>query len=131
MADSRLFDHIGYHVVYDESIQTALEYASKNGVSSIQLDLNLPKFFPETCNIWQKRSIREEAQSENVAITIHAPELDLQSFHPNVLEAVAARMTEVIAFAKDIGAGSITIHPGPVQGFSIAGETPTRITEVY
>ena len=131
MAYNWLFDHIGYHVVYDESIQAAMGYASKNGFSSIQLDLNLPKFFPESYNTWQKRSIREEAQSENVAITIHAPELDLQSFHPNVLEAVAARMTEVIAFSKVLEARSITIHPGPVQGFSIAGETPTRITEMY
>ncbi len=131
MASSWLFEHIGYHVVYDDSVLAAMDYASSNGFSSIQLDLNLPKFFPEAYNIWQKRSIKEKAQSENVTMTIHAPELDLQSFHPNVLDAVVGRMAEVMTFAKDLGARSITIHPGPVQSFSVAGEAPRRITEMY
>ncbi len=131
MADSWLFDHVGYHVVYDGSILEAVDYASGNGFSSVQVDLNLPKFFPEGYDAEKRRGIREEAQSRGVAITVHAPELDLQSFHPGVLKAVTGRLVEVMAFAEDVGARSVTVHPGPVQGFSVAGEAPTRITEMY
>jgi len=131
MENGWLFDHVGYHVVYDGSILEAVDYASRNGFSSVQLDLNLPKFFPEKYSSEHRRGISEEAQSKSVAITVHAPELDLQSFHPGVLKAVTGRMVEVMDFAKDVGAKSMTVHPGPVQGFSLAGEAPTRITEMF
>ena len=131
MENAWLFSHVGYHVVYDGSISEAVDYVSRNGFSSVQLDLNLPKFFPENYGREERRSIREEAKSRGVLVTVHAPELDLQSFHPRVLEAVVARMEEVAGFAREVGARSVTVHPGPVQGFSLAGEAPVRITEMY
>jgi sugar phosphate isomerase/epimerase len=126
-----LYDHVGYHVVYDDSVSEAINYASRNGFSSVQLDLNLPKFFPENYSHEKRDAIREETGSKNVAITVHAPELGLQSFHPQILKAVVARMEKVIDFAREICARSVTIHPGLVQSFSLAGEAPTRITDMY
>ena len=131
MGLSWLTKSIGYHVIYDEGIADAIDYASKNGFTSIQVDLNLPKFFPEKYGSGERARIKDETSEKNVVITLHAPELDLQSLHPGVLRAVILRLEEIMEFARDVGARSMTVHPGPVQSFNIAGEAPQRVTEMY
>lgn len=127
---SWLVNRIGYHVVFDESIEDAIGYASRNGFTSIQVDLNLPRFFPERFTADHRARLRDLAARRGVTITLHAPELALQSLHRTVLRAILQRYEEVIEFARDLGARSVTIHPGPVQTFNVAGEPPQRVPEM-
>jgi sugar phosphate isomerase/epimerase len=125
-----LVNRIGYHVVFDESIEDAIGYAARNGFTSIQVDLNMPAFFPERFTADHRARIRDVAARTGVTITLHAPELALQSLHRTVLHAILRRLEEIIAFARAIRARSVTVHPGPAQTFNVAGEPPQRVPEM-
>jgi sugar phosphate isomerase/epimerase len=127
---SWLVNRIGYHVVFDESIEEAIRYASRNGFTSIQVDLNLPRFFPERFTANHRARLRDLAARTGVTIVLHAPELALQTLHRTVLLAILRRLEEVIEFARALGVRSVTIHPGPVQTFNVAGEPPQRVPEM-
>jgi len=129
----KIRSRIGYHVVYDESIKDAIDYASKNGFASIQIDLTMPKFFPEKYTAAQRREIRDYAEKKNVKITLHLPgeDFSLQTLHSGIRSAVIKRMKECIDFAREIGATSMTIHPGTVPVFTMPGLGHVPITEQY
>lgn len=129
----RIRSRIGYHVVYDKSIEDAIDYASANGFTSIQVDLTMPKFFPEKYDKATRRQIRGYARERNVELTLHLPgeDFSLQTLHPKIGSAIVERVKEVIDFADDIGATRVTIHPGTVPVFSMPGLGDVPITEQY
>lgn len=129
----RIRSRIGYHVVYDKSIEDAIDYASANGFTSIQVDLTMPKFFSEKYVKATRRQIRDYAKKRNVELTLHLPgeDFSLQTLHPKIRSAIVKRVKEVIDFANDISATRVTIHPGTVPVFSMPGLGDVPITEQY
>lgn len=129
----KIRSRIGYHVVYDESIVDAIDYASKNGFASIQVDLTMPKFFPERYRRTSRQQIRGHAKKRNIEITLHLPgeDFSLQTLHPKIRSAIVERIKEVIDFADDVRATRVTIHPGTVPVFSMPGLGDVPITKQY
>ena len=129
----RIRSRIGYHVVYDKSIEDAIDYASANGFTSIQVDLTMPKFFPEKYDKAIRRQIRDYAKERNVELTLHLPgeDFSLQTLHFGIRSAIVERIKEVIDFAQDLGATRVTIHPGAVPVFTVPDLGDVPITEQY
>lgn len=129
----KIRSRLGYHVVYDESINDAIDYASANGFASIQVDLTMPKFFPEKYTTAQRRQIRDYAKKKKIEIKLHLPAEDfsLQTLHQGIRSAIIERVKEIIDFARDIDATIVTIHPGTVPVFTMPGLGDVPITEQY
>ena len=129
----KIRSRLGYHVVYDKSIEKAIDYASANDFASIQIDLTMPKFFPEKYDKAARRRIREYAEKRNVEITLHLPgeDFSLQTLHSRIRSAIIERIKEIIDFARDLGATRVTIHPGIVPVFTMPGLGDVPITEQY
>jgi len=114
----------GYHVVYDDSIDDAIDFASKQGFGYIVPDLMVPRFFPEQFSRRERHRIREVAASEDVSISLHGPSdyLNLGTIYPEVGKAVLHRMRSCLTFARDIEAERFTIHLDPPYDFVLAGK---------
>ena len=129
----RIRSRIGYHVVYDKNMKDAIDYASENGFTSVQIDLTMPKFFPEKYTPELRRQIREYGKKKNIEITLHLPgeDFSLQTLHSRIWSAIIERIKEVIDFAQDLGATRVTIHPGVVPAFTMPGQGDVPITKQY
>ena len=124
MEDAWLVSRIGYHAVFDESIEDAIDYAAPNGFTSIHVDLNMPAFFPERFTADHRARIRDVAARTGVTIALHAPELALQSLHlirhplPRSFQHLIPLPLDVVqpgaqAFRLRLGLGAGRVRFGP------------------
>jgi len=129
----RIRSRLGYHVVYDDSIIDAIDFSSENGFAFIQIDLAMPKFFPEEYDQSARRELREYAKRKGVDLTLHVSgeDFSLQTLHSGIRFAIMERMKEFIDFAQDIQAIRMTIHPGNVPVFTMPGIGEVPISEQY
>ena len=116
-----VLSHVGFHSVYEKNIKEAVDLADKYGFFSVQIDATMPQYFPEACNLSERRAVRRYVEEKGVAIKVHAPTEDfsLQTLHSVVQKAVVIRFKEVVDFGCDLGAKVITIHAGNVPVFTI------------
>jgi len=129
----RIRSRLGYHVVYDKSIIDAIDFASENGFAFIQIDLAMPKFFPEKYDQSTRKEIREYAERKKVDLTLHVSgeDFSLQTLHSRIRFAIIDRIKEFIDFAQDVQAIRMTIHPGNVPVFTMPGIGHVPISEQY
>lgn len=109
-----IFDRLGYAATLgEENICTVIDFAKKKGFTAIEINLNVPAFFPEKYNKQEREEIKEKVEKEGIILSFHAPEdIPLYHLHPSVRRAGLDRMKECIDFAREIGGQKITIHPG-------------------
>jgi sugar phosphate isomerase/epimerase len=129
----RIRSRLGYHVVYDKSIVDAINFASKNGFAFIQIDLAMPKFFPEKYDQNARKEIREYAERKKIDLTLHVSgeDFSLQTLHSRIRFAIIDRIKEFMDFAQDIHAIRITIHLGTIPVFTMPGKGDVQISEQY
>ncbi len=107
-------DRLGYAAALGETdIEGAIEYAWAQGFRAVELNANVPEFFPERYPAPRRREIRKFAEAKGISLSFHAPEdICLIHLHESVRLAGLARLKEVLDLAGDIGAGRVTIHIG-------------------
>ena len=105
---------IGYAAsVGEKDVVSAVDFAVANGMNAVEINMNMPCFFPEQYSQTTRAAIRAYAREKGVALTLHAPEdIPLLQLHAQVREAGINRIKEIIDFACDIGATRMTIHVG-------------------
>ncbi|MCC5912173.1 MAG: sugar phosphate isomerase/epimerase [Clostridiaceae bacterium] len=110
----RILDSIGYAATLgEESFFTAIDAAKEKKFSAIEVNLNVPVFFPEGYNREERATIKEKIEKEGMVLSFHAPEdIPLYHLHPTVRRAGLNRLKECIDFAAEVGGSKITFHPG-------------------
>ena len=115
----------------EKDIFDAIKYASQNGFSSVELNVNMPIFFPENFTAEQREEVKKYKTELGVDITLHAPEdLTLLQLQKSIRKASMERFKEVLDFAGDIGASRITMHPGPAVCFTLT-DRKLFLDEIY
>ncbi len=113
-----------YYVIYDESLEDALQYASQNEWTAIVPDLGIPKFSPHRYTRTMRRKLRRLSTDLSVAWGFHAPSSDtnLFSYHPEISRAILGVLRGCIDFAKDLSpkASTMVVHTGSHSTFKKA-----------
>ncbi len=112
---------IGYAAAIGEKdILSAIDFAVTHGMNAVEINMNMPCFFPENYGKEARNDIRLYRREKDVALTLHAPEdIFLLQLHEGVREAGIKRLKEIIDFGCDIGATRMTIHVGPSVYFTM------------
>jgi sugar phosphate isomerase/epimerase len=97
----------------DEDPLESLDFAAGLGLGLIELNANMPWFFPERFDAELRQSLRDKSQDAGVTLAIHAPEeISLISPHATLLKAGMERMRDFIDLAADLKAQVLTCHLG-------------------
>ncbi len=123
-----IFDRISFHAVYDVSIMDALEYAYENGFSGVQVAIESPHMSFESLSNATIAEIAAYVESNNLYITIHAPDETASLVQPSkyLREGILNYYRALFDFAARIKARLVTIHIGQVPTFST--DTPRELT---
>lgn len=123
---------IGYAASAGEKdIFDIIDYAYKNGFSAVELNINMPIFFPERFNRKEREKIKEYSNDKNIELTFHAPEdISLLQLQEDVRKAGINRLKEVIDFGYDLEASRITMHIGPSVCFTLT-DKKIYLDEIY
>jgi sugar phosphate isomerase/epimerase len=105
---------LGYQsFMQDEAPMESVDFACGLGLGLIELNANMPWFFPEKFDARSRAALHDRASEAGIILAIHAPEeISLASPHPPLLKAGVERMKEFIRLAGDIGADVLTCHIG-------------------
>ena len=111
---SNILERLSYHTVYDESITEAIEFASMNGFSGIQVAIESPHLSPENLSPEDKAEIRRRSEELGIRITLHGPDnvTPLLQTNSQIEKGILAYYQDLFTFASDIGAILTTIHIG-------------------
>ena len=114
-----ILDRISYHAVYDASIPDALEYAHENGFAGIQVAVESPHMSFESLSDETIGQIAAYAESNNLYITLHAPDETASLFQPSkfLREGILNYYRALFDFAARIKARLVTIHIGQITAF--------------
>jgi sugar phosphate isomerase/epimerase len=114
-----ILNRISYHAVYDASIMDALEYAHENGFSGIQLAVETPHMSFESLSDETIGQIASYAGSNNLYISIHAPDKTASLFQPSkyLREGILNYYHALFEFAARVQARLVTIHVGQIPVF--------------
>ncbi|MDE1870415.1 MAG: sugar phosphate isomerase/epimerase [Candidatus Micrarchaeota archaeon] len=108
-----VLNRISYHVIYDYSIIAALEFAASNGFSGIQIAMDSLHLGFEDLSDKEVEVIKIGSEALNVCINLHAPDgASLVYPYGRTDRGIMSYYSDLIEFAKKIGAKIITIHPG-------------------
>ncbi|SCY51304.1 sugar phosphate isomerase/epimerase family protein [Alkaliphilus peptidifermentans] len=123
---------MGFAITTDaKDIFEALELASQHGLTAIEINLNIPCFFPEKYSQGDRKKIKKYADEKEIHITFHAPEdISLYQLHSHIRKAAMERLKECIDFIYETGGSKITIHPGETVVFTMTDRKMTLI-EAY
>ena len=116
-----MFKYIGYAAsIGEENIYKTIDFTVENGMNAVEINMNIPIYFPENFTKEERKKIKYYAKSKAVEITMHAPEdINLLQLHESVRKAGIERLKEVIQFGIDIGASRITLHVGSAVCFTL------------
>ena len=120
----RVLDRVTYHAVYDDSIMAALYFASSHALAGVQIPLDLPRFSPYRVTADERKQIKSFCQEHNLRISLHTPDDSVSLFAPPgpVSQGILEYFADVFDLAADIGAATVTIHPGAMPSFPLAGD---------
>ncbi|KYH29655.1 MULTISPECIES: sugar phosphate isomerase/epimerase family protein [Clostridium] len=112
---------IGYAASAGEkNIYDTIDYAYNNKFSAVELNINMPIFFPERFDTNERKKVKEYAKEKGIELTFHAPEdISLLQLQKGMREAGIARLKEVMDFAYDLGASRLTMHIGGAVCFTL------------
>lgn len=112
---------VGFSATYGfKSAAEAIEFAVNNDFSAVELNLNMPEFFPGKYSTEERAAIKNLAESKGVYITFHAPEdINLCSKQKDIVDASIRILKECIDFACDLGGKRFTFHLGDSVNFTM------------
>ncbi len=125
---------IGYQsLLADDGPLGAIAFAVELGLGVVELNANMPWYFPESLDRDLRARVKDESLRTGVALAVHAPEeISFVSPHPSLLQAGADRMKQFIEMASDIGATVLTCHMGGGRlGWSTGDNKVLRPHQVY
>ncbi|MCY6370206.1 sugar phosphate isomerase/epimerase family protein [Clostridium ganghwense] len=124
--------YIGYAASAGEKdIYDTINYAHDKGFNAVELNINMPIFFPENFTKEEREKIKEYKDAKGVELTFHAPEdISLLQLHKDIREASIRRMKEVIDLGFDIGASRMTMHIGSAVCFTLT-DRKTYMDELF
>ncbi len=115
-----------FHVVYDVSLDDALQYASKNDWTGIVPDFSVPRFSPERISPRERKGLLELSETLELEWGFHAPGDDVSLFttYPQIRDAIVGYFKQAIDFAREVSSGrtNLVIHSGHPPKFKRAGE---------
>jgi sugar phosphate isomerase/epimerase len=115
----------------EKNIFDSIKYAKDNGFSSVELNVNMPIFFPENFTEKEKKEIKKYKEELGINVSLHAPEdLTLLQLQKDIRKATIKRFKDVIDFAGDIGASRLTMHVGPAVCFTLI-DRKSYLDETY
>lgn len=115
----------------EKEIFDTIDYAYKNNLSAVELNTNMPIFFPEKFSSDERNKIKEYSKEKGVELTLHAPEdISLLQLQEGVNKAGINRLKEVMDFGFHIGATRMTMHVGPAVCFTLT-DRKTYLDEIY
>lgn len=123
---------IGYAASAGEvDLFDTLRYTHEHGFDCVELNINMPIFFPENFTKDDREKIKQYKDENNIEITLHAPEdITLLQLQKNIREASIQRLKEVIDFGYDIGASRMTMHIGSAVCFTLT-DRKSYLDELY
>jgi sugar phosphate isomerase/epimerase len=114
-----------YHVIYDESLESALEYARENGWTGIVPDIGVPRFSPGRYSSADRNLLREKSSEYELEWGFHAPGDDIGMFttYPPIRKAIMEYFKTIVDFAREVSKSpsNMVIHTGKVPSFRKAG----------
>lgn len=128
----KILERLSYHVVYDESIVEAIEFASGNSFSGIQVAVESPHLSFENLSLADRAGIRRRREELGLRIAIHGPDDVASLLEPSsqIRKGILSYYTDLFAFASDIGAILTTIHIGHPTVYPTDTIPETRFPEV-
>lgn len=131
-----IIKRLSYHVVYDTSILDAIDFASNNGFSGIQIATDALHLSFENKTTKELMDIKNTSQEKNIKISLHAPDSATLVFpYSNINGGIISYYKDLIRFAHQINAQIITIHPGTLPTFPLDYKNvqtfPTQDIERY
>lgn len=111
----------GFAATYGfKSIADAVQFARENDFGAVEINFNIPEFFPENYSKSDIEEIREMSKRYNVLLTFHAPEdINLCSKQKRVVDTSVKRLEECIDFACALGGKRFTFHIGDSVNFTM------------
>lgn len=104
----------------EEGIMEAMEFAKKSGLKAVELNMNMPCFFPENYTEDQIENITRIKKDNDIELTMHAPEdISLVCLHDGMRTAGIERLKQIIRFAERIGVSRITVHTNSTPYFTL------------
>ena len=114
----KILGRMSYHVIYDDSIASAIQFASDNGFSGIQVATDALHLGFESLSDSDISDIRELSRRLGIRINLHGPDHGSLLFpYSRTDRGIISYYSDLIGFAQDVGAKIITIHPGKVSTF--------------
>lgn len=123
---------IGYAASSGEiDIFHTLKYMKDHGFHCVEINMNMPIFFPENFTKEYREEIKRYKEENNIEITLHAPEdITLLQLQRSIRKASIDRLKEVIDFGYDIGASRVTMHIGSAVCFTLT-DRKSFLDELY
>ncbi|MFW9976888.1 MAG: TIM barrel protein [Candidatus Thorarchaeota archaeon] len=114
-------------MIYDKSLEDALQYASKSDWTGIVPDIGVPHFSPEKISQKSRKKLHELSESLGIEWGFHAPgdDISLYTTYSPIRSAIMSYFKEVIDLARDLSntMTNVVIHPGRPPSFRKAGDT--------
>lgn len=127
-----MLNPIGYAACLGEkSIYDTIDFAISNGFNAVEINMNVPMFFPENYSKEDKLNIKNYTSHKGIVLTLHAPEdISLLQLQEDIRKAVINRFKTIIQFGIDIGAKNLTLHVGPSVCFTLT-DRKSYMEEAY
>jgi len=120
-------------VIYDRTLEDALEYSSKVGWTGIVPDIGVPRFSPEKYSKKDRVKLHDLSESFGIEWGFHAPgdDVSLFSTYTPIRTAIMSYFKEIIDFARDCssGATNIVVHPGVPPSFKKANSSEDEFVD--
>lgn len=116
-----MLNPIGYAACLGEkSIYDTIDFAISSGFNAVEINMNVPMFFPENYSKEDRLNIKNYTSHKGIVLTLHAPEdISLLQLQEDITQAVISRFKTIIQFGIDIGAKNLTLHVGPSVCFTL------------
>lgn len=125
---SSLLSRLTYHAVYDESILSALQFASENGFAGVQVAVETPHLSLDCLTDRELKEINCFRRDEGLNLSSHGPDnsASLLETNPHLRRGAMDYFGDLFDRAEIAGAGIITFHPGVVPSYGT--DTEPRLT---
>ena len=124
-----------YHVIYDESLMNALEFAADNGWTSIVPDIGVPAFSPDLIPQEERHLLRERSRELSIRWGFHAAgdNVSLFATYPPMREGILHYFRQTIDLARDLSTGptNVVVHAGAPPRFKKARNEPGNFNETH
>ena len=113
-------------MIYDPTLQDALQYASKHNWTSIVPDIGVPRFSPELFSTSKRKELNEVSTELNIEWGFHAPGDDISLFtsYSPIRKSIIEYFKEIVDFARDVSGTptNVVVHAGAPPRFRKTGE---------